>query len=184
MRLRVSAIVVAVVVLAATSSARGAEAQEPTPDAAVTGTVPAATATAAADGSPQPATTPLGDAIEVGDCDIPAGYTEVTSGEATKRGQRVFEDPGGAHRLYVRADGSCVSLAAIPPLPDYAPEGNLGANTTAIADTTGVEPSALPSTGTSSVSRDNAVLYLISIAATIALTATVLPLAVLALKRN
>lgn len=181
MSMRVLAAVVAAIAMMALLAAPRAGAQEPAP----------ATAHAPA---PPSAPTPLAESTQIGGCAVPAGYVEVTSAEAAKRGQRVFEAESAAHRLYVRADGSCVSLAAIPPLPDYAPEGEFGSETTAISDppvaadadspaqATSARPSTLPSTGTSSMSRDNAVLYAISIAATIALTAVILPVTVLALR--
>jgi hypothetical protein len=75
---------------------------------------------------PTPTTTSLAEDGVIGNCRIPAGYRETTTQAARDRGQRVFTDPSGSHAIYVRRDGSCVSLAAIPPLPEFAPEGPLG----------------------------------------------------------
>lgn len=75
---------------------------------------------------PTPTATPLAEDLVIGGCRIPASFRETTTQAARDRGQRVFVDPGGGQAIYVRSDGSCVSLAAIPPLPEYAPEGSLG----------------------------------------------------------
>lgn len=88
--------------------------------------------------------TPLPATITVGQCEIPAGFIEVTTPAAEERGQRVFDSGDGATRIYVRADGSCVTLqGAIPPVPEFAPEGDLGARDVA---SDGI-PAALPETG-------------------------------------
>ena len=77
---------------------------------------------------PTPSATPLGSAIALGDCAIPAGYREITTQAAIDRGQRVFLSPEEGTRIYVRADGSCVFLhGAVDPIPEFAPEGDLGA---------------------------------------------------------
>lgn len=65
----------------------------------------------------------LSEPLVVGSCTIPAGWYEVTGPEAVERGQRVFESPGAASRIYVYAGGSCVHLAlGEGDAPEYAPE--------------------------------------------------------------
>ena len=44
---------------------------------------------------------------------------------AREHGQRVFRESPGVC-FYVRADQSCVRLVAGEPVPEFAPEGNLG----------------------------------------------------------
>ncbi|HYM16233.1 MAG TPA: hypothetical protein VEZ14_11795 [Dehalococcoidia bacterium] len=88
--------------------------------------------------------TPLPEPVLVGQCEIPAGYREVTTPAANEHGQRVFESPDFATRIYVRADGSCVGLVGgAPPVPEFVPDGPLG--TPGIPDT--VPLRGLPGTG-------------------------------------
>lgn len=64
---------------------------------------------------------PLPDDEAVQRCILAPTSTETTSDASRAHGQRTF-DTGSATRTYVRSDGSCVSLSAIPPLPDFAPD--------------------------------------------------------------
>jgi hypothetical protein len=91
-------------------------------------------------------------------CTIPGGYRETTTQAARDRGQRVFTGTSGAEAIYVRTDSSCVSLAAIPPLPEFAPDGPLG-----VDDPPSVRTSfELPETGSGAPGRDGAVFALLA----------------------
>jgi hypothetical protein len=103
------------------------------------------------DGIPTFFPTPVGPPFEqqttIGGCTIPAGSVEITPAEAAQRGQRVFQVLIGQY-LYLRADGTCVSLGAGPPIPAYAPEGDLDSRLPSERRTGLIGPNA--GTGTSS----------------------------------
>ncbi len=97
-----------------------------------------------------PVPTPLLAPITVGTCEIPAGFVEVTTPAAVERRQRVFESGDHVTRIYVRADGSCVTLnGAVAPVPEFAPEGDLGVPDPASDRSTTI---SLPDTGDPSAS--------------------------------
>lgn len=76
---------------------------------------------------PVPIGPPFAEATVIGGCPLPGGSVEITATSARDRGQRVFQistDPGSY--MYLRADGSCVTLHASLPIPEYVPEGPLG----------------------------------------------------------
>jgi len=94
--------------------------------------------------------TPLPEPMMAGNCEIPAGYLEVTTPAATEHGQRVFDSPDQVIRIYVRADGSCVRLlGGVPPVPEFVPD--VLPSVTGIAD---VGPTrVLPGTGAGATHR-------------------------------
>lgn len=58
---------------------------------------------------------------KIGSCIVPPGAEELRPVAAVARGQRVFDN--GAVRLYIREDGSCVTLLkSEAEAPDFAPD--------------------------------------------------------------
>ncbi len=114
-------IVLAALVVAAVGFVAGFEIGRPTGGAAPI------TATAIFPPPPLPPGSPGGGedlppgTSKIGDCIIPPGAEELRPAAAVARSQRVFDN--GAVRLYIREDGSCVTLLkGEADAPDFAPD--------------------------------------------------------------